>query len=414
MALKNISLEEKLLRYLCFELIKEDAKLSLADINRIAGSSPTSRIAWTWNRRKKAPTDDSLNLFRDDAPNALEFFDCAPIGLLADASLSGDQIAEEISVYRSDVDDLPYKFPIKPPVTDVFAWNEPCRRDDSAALARRGDIYGFFAILALVREAESVGDAGSHLFHFRNLCQCLPMLGRFVWLREDFRLLCHILLALRNRVSTTKADLEVRWLQIDDWFYNRVDQIALLTGDTRNRSFIGTGIPDMSCIVTADDLGAPRVWPKAAEDEPSLLDGKFHYARVQQVIADKTLFTHLMLTARLWDLPLHTLAACLDLAPADGLALAGDDAPLLDDRMRTRIAMTIMLLDHLGQSTAHMNECGFVLRRPMQELGGDSVLSKMQRGELKDLVEQLEVVEHQGLSDGEWCSVVYTSVRVEF
>jgi hypothetical protein len=414
-ALKNLPTHDKFRRFVCFELIKADSKMTIGEISQHPDKPPSSKTGFRWQKRKDTPTDDSLYDFRGVAPIALDFFDCAPFGLLADSPLSLEEIDELISVYRHDSDELPYRFPVDLPVTDIWCWDEPCRRDDSASLAKRGDIYGLFAILALVREAEAKNDFQNHIFHLRNLCQSLPLLGRFEWARRDYSLLFDSVLCLRNRVDNTKSRLGIYWYRITDYFLDPTDRPNALFDAIDPGTLLPAGLPNMTYLATAIDIGEPPVWP----DNKDPLGAGFSsvsakdlpYSVASEICADKILLTAIANVAGIWELSGHVRAACIGVSAGDLSSLFSDGDRFLTDRHKTRIAITLALLNKLGDEASVMDDCGYILRRPRDELGGESVLSSLGRGQLFEVADALGVQEFRELKEREFCTVVIENIR---
>lgn len=93
-----------------------------------------------------------------------------------------------------DFDQLPAatKRISKPPTKEMPDWyfpndgkynghlplTPPLDKNDSEHLYQRGDIFGFIAILALIREAETSHDMEACLKHLRNAFKALPSIGR--------------------------------------------------------------------------------------------------------------------------------------------------------------------------------------------------------------------------------------------
>ena len=72
-----------------------------------------------------------------------------------------------------------------------YAW------DDSAALASRGDIHGFLAILTLVRESVAI-DQGKCWAYMQDLYVILPAVCRASWVRQDADLLLQCIEDMRD------------------------------------------------------------------------------------------------------------------------------------------------------------------------------------------------------------------------
>lgn len=94
---------------------------------------------------------------------------------------------------------------------------------DSAGFVARGDVFGFFGILALVREAENDPEGLSHIEHSKNLYRALPSVGKLPWFNKDLEELKHLIDTIRSRKVITAMAFTVDWdvinRQIEDPFH---------------------------------------------------------------------------------------------------------------------------------------------------------------------------------------------------
>jgi hypothetical protein len=90
-------------------------------------------------------------------------------------------------------------------------YSEYLGKFNSDALMQRGDIFGFMAILATVREAEATGNGESHFVFCADLYRAIPAILKFPWLNEHFELFKECIVSIHHRMWTSRLLFSVDW-----------------------------------------------------------------------------------------------------------------------------------------------------------------------------------------------------------
>lgn len=112
-------------------------------------------------------------------------------------------------------------------------------RDDTESLFQRGDIYGFIAILAILREAEAKGDLWKFISALRDAYRCIPSLSyNHPW--EDYtdiitQCVCQIHFRSIAATSIMGVDTEILKQQVESEFEPKRE---LRKRDPRTKRFI--------------------------------------------------------------------------------------------------------------------------------------------------------------------------------
>tara|TARA_B100000674_G_scaffold74561_3_gene51572 strand:+ start:26801 stop:27631 length:831 start_codon:yes stop_codon:yes gene_type:complete len=89
------------------------------------------------------------------------------------------------------------------------------QRNDSLKLASRGDMNGFTAILALVREAESNNDIKMHAYHVTSLAQALPTIAQNPVFTDLADQLIEFIKHILNKIPESRERVEIDWRNIE-------------------------------------------------------------------------------------------------------------------------------------------------------------------------------------------------------
>lgn len=171
-------------------------------------SSPSDVYRWV---RKHAINRSSVLAISDRLPGLLELYDLPLFTLFEDRPLGRRAIESLLAPYQTGDELSPWKFPNDEELRDEGCHVSTCSWIDSASLVSRGDIYGFMAIVGLVRWAEAVKDGQSHIFHVGNMYRAFPAVARLPWFRKHYELLQNCVTAIHRRVYTSVLLNRVDW-----------------------------------------------------------------------------------------------------------------------------------------------------------------------------------------------------------
>ena len=170
-----------------------------------AGDNESSNIVLKWLKGKTCVTQTTvnrietrLNIHSDD------IFNLPLYRLLENKPLTLTEIKKLIKPYDTqETMRVAWRFPNDEDLYSKRLARPILHRDDSNSLAERGDLYGFIAILALVRESEAINDCESHLFHMSNLFRALPGACRKQPFYRRWKELLGLIITIQTRKMTT-------------------------------------------------------------------------------------------------------------------------------------------------------------------------------------------------------------------
>lgn len=85
----------------------------------------------------------------------------------------------------------------------------------SPGLVYRGDIWGLFALIGMVRLAEFEGDFLDHIDASKHAFRALPALLRVPWVQPSVRQLYELIEAVRDRMPYSRNIFSVDWSIIE-------------------------------------------------------------------------------------------------------------------------------------------------------------------------------------------------------
>lgn len=89
-------------------------------------------------------------------------------------------------------------------------------RQDSQSLASRGDLKGFTAILAMVRDAERKNDEIDHPRHVANLYRMLPTIIQTTPFGPHYHQLANFIRRIQQRLPNSRYRVDVNWSLIEE------------------------------------------------------------------------------------------------------------------------------------------------------------------------------------------------------
>jgi len=115
-----------------------------------------------------------------------------------------------------------WEFPNDKELQDRLYWTPPSSETDTYQLLMRGDLWGFMALVGLVRDAEAKIEVEQHVIFAKDMVRAIPAAAQFHedWLRPHASLLCECVDALCKRMPMTRVAFNVDWKliarQVDD------------------------------------------------------------------------------------------------------------------------------------------------------------------------------------------------------
>lgn len=165
------------------------------------------RLAPKWASGELIPTGKSVRKLDKDYPDTAWVYQLPLFELLANRRLAIPEIGRLMQPY-TEKHSLPYwSFPNDETRDHEIA----IFKEDSQGLFQQGDIYGFMAILSLVRESETLLDPDIHLAHLANLFRAVPAIGKLPWIKPHIPLLRECLETIRSRRPSALVDIRVDW-----------------------------------------------------------------------------------------------------------------------------------------------------------------------------------------------------------
>lgn len=174
----------------------------------------TSKLIGKWLSGKTQVSRRSAEKTVTIAPGSLDFFDLPLWNLLEDRMMEPQDVGRMMQRYR---------WPNPHPMFGPYWWfpndDDMLRqrryggtviRADTDGLFQRGDLYGFTAIVAAVRHAESE-DPMDHVAACANMYRCLPSLYKMPWFATNRVLLESCLHAIRARVWMSRVAFDIDW-----------------------------------------------------------------------------------------------------------------------------------------------------------------------------------------------------------
>lgn len=142
---------------------------------------------------------------------SIEIYEVPLYPLLRNRRLSLRTVRKLLQVYAGQHELFPWSFPNDEELRAQRRFVPTMDRDDSASLVARGDIYGFTAIVGLVREAEAVGDADRHCLLCADMYRAFPAVTRLPWFRRHVELLRRCVTGIHHRYWRSWHAFDVDW-----------------------------------------------------------------------------------------------------------------------------------------------------------------------------------------------------------
>jgi hypothetical protein len=171
-----------------------------------------SHLIERWRSGKTLPSRLSAVAVDKYLPGTLEIFDSLLFRFLEDRAMSEKDVIKLLEPYKAPSgSSYEWAFPNDWEPGVKRHWVPIALEFDTAALARRGDVWGFIAILGLVRLAEARGDAALHNEACMDMYRALPAMLKLPWLLLHVDLLKQCLHQIRERELFSTMMFDVDW-----------------------------------------------------------------------------------------------------------------------------------------------------------------------------------------------------------
>lgn len=170
-----------------------------------------SNLISLWLSGDASPSRQSVIAIDKCLPGSLAFFELPLFKLLEDAPLSATRIKQLLRPYRSCEWLVPWRFPNDVELIESRTYVGTTALWDCDSLMKRGDFWGFQAIVGLVRLAEATGNQDLHVLCAQDMFRALPAVLREPWFIEHHELLFACLEAIRWRYDYTGLIFDVNY-----------------------------------------------------------------------------------------------------------------------------------------------------------------------------------------------------------
>ena len=391
--------------YVWFEYVLWRKGWTRKDMEKYQSTYSRNTLASKWHNREVSPSDRWVKKMAEEVPGSRRLYDLPLWQLLEDKELSIARINSLMSDYCVGEKILPYRFP-DDDLTTTDRKPVVVYRNDSHGLFERGDIYGFMAIVALVREAEVLANKTKaaerseenldHEYHMSNLYRALPALGKFDWLNPDFGLLCQVVRSLHNRVDYTSKHLGIDWDIVDGqrrcrYFkpYRNARAMDLLT-----RRF--QEIADPVIMKWSNDAGKMPNWPppdsrkrrRELHSKPfSSYRDELSEEDIQNSNSADLLFRRFLQIAREWNLERYSWEPMLGVRTTDLDCWQEEYPAYLPQHVEIRVYALIALHAYVSRKGLSVQDLRAFLDQPIPKFDGESIRVALTRGYVVALYE---------------------------
>jgi hypothetical protein len=162
------------------------------------------------------PNETSVTRVEKLVPGSRQLFDLPVWEMLAASPIRHSSILAALEPYRRIDKGRAWCFPNDDELRSRGIDISTYARNDIEGLSSRGDQYGFLALVALVREAECLGEPQLHIYRSVSLVRSLPsLLATSPWsgFRSD---IISVVRQLLDKGPMTSTHVEVYWENIID------------------------------------------------------------------------------------------------------------------------------------------------------------------------------------------------------
>ncbi len=168
----------------------------------------SSGLVYKWAKGSSVPTRHTVEKIEAQLPGSIDPFNLPLFELLEDKPLDLHVIKRLLKPYRAGNS---WGFPDDAERRKIGRYVYIADEKDSPALMSRGDIYGFTAIVGLLRMAEAERDLQDQLYFCGYMYRALPAVARLPWVYPHRERLFECVNAIFNRFLVCRACLGVDW-----------------------------------------------------------------------------------------------------------------------------------------------------------------------------------------------------------
>jgi len=344
-----------------------------------------SSLQYKWDNHKVLPSFYWISKFAEKS-KVIAFIYSLPLWeLLTNKPISRKKLGALTDSFRTDHFLLPYNFPDnkyltreeREPLPTVGLTNSP-------RLVDRGDIYGFMAIAALVREEELDQDPYSDCVHIANLIRALPAVGRTILLKEHFDLLCKAVVLLKNRSPRPEKLFRVHWKiikqQAADPLYEPCREFQ--ERDPSTRRFVTPADPLVFLSNLEDtNTSADYSFQKLELDSEDLI------VQARAMAAGLSHITRFMETAREWKIDSHLLGNLLGRGSEQTHSDLYNAQTALRPEAETRMKHIFEIKRHLDRVNFDSEQQRQYIRTSKKGLSDKSILEALCVGDYEGALE---------------------------
>ncbi len=179
----------------------------------LGGPKAETKLVYKWQNKQNWPSRSTVQKIcaagtgdsKKALPEALWLFDA--FGLLKNERCKKNQLKDFFdscfkAAGKDDEEHRLWSFPDHSTNRTIVS-----SKSDIDPLVERSDFFGFLAIVALVREAESLHNFDAHLQRCKAMCQSFDAIAKLPWVQPSAALLKKSLDSITGRVLLTKINL---------------------------------------------------------------------------------------------------------------------------------------------------------------------------------------------------------------
>lgn len=170
-------------------------------------------LIYKWAKSETAPSPLIAERVGQSVPASKVLYDLPLWTLLEDKPIPKSVIDKLVSPYWFGAEDNPLAFWGFPEDEFARANYSPTTftKYNSQGLVERGDLYGFFAVAALVRDAEAVGDPDLHWHYISDLYRAIPAIAKTPWFKPHLNQLRECIENIHQRFMTSYYLCRANW-----------------------------------------------------------------------------------------------------------------------------------------------------------------------------------------------------------
>lgn len=162
-----------------------------------------SGIVYKWLRGEHHASKTSVNRVAEQYPGSGDIFNSPIFQLLENKRITKAKLEKIISPYLSEPPLRIWHLPFDDQNVNGLPVSLITHEIDSDTLFQRGDIYGFMAILYLVRKAEIENDLSNHIFYMKDAYRAFPAFCKNRYFNHNWDDYLTALVKIQSRMSAS-------------------------------------------------------------------------------------------------------------------------------------------------------------------------------------------------------------------